>query len=273
MGTDDGIDGGGAGFAALRDQARVVYGPAAGDYQLGRLEYPDAVYETLRERCGLGPGKHVLEIGPGTGQVTRHLLGAGARVVAVEPDPGFAAYLAEAFVGLRVAPSAFEDADLADAGSDLVVAGTSFHWLDQSRALEIIGRILRPGGWFAMWWTIFSDPTRPDPVITAATELLGFEPGNQRGGTSFQLDERARIHDLESHRGLVDVHAQRIQWNLPMNAARTRALFATQMSIRRLPPPESAHTLDTIARLIDDRFEGTDDRPLLTVLYSGRKPN
>jgi len=266
-------DGEASAFAELRDHARVVYGAEAEGYDKGRPDYPEEVYETLRGRCGLTPGKRVLEIGPGTGQVTQHLLAAGADVVAVEPDPGFANYLARAYPGLRIVPHAFEDAELADAGNDFVVAGTSFHWLDQPRALSIVGRILRPGGWFAMWWTIFSDPTRPDPLITTASELLGYDPGNQRGGTSFQLDEHARLHDLERHGGLVDLHARRIPWNLPMNAARTRALFATQMSIRRLPAPEQSHALDTIAGLIDQRFDGTDNRPLLTALYRGRKPN
>ena len=50
----------------------------------------------LRHRCGLAPGAQVLEVGPGTGIVTRHLLSAGARVVAVEPDPSLASYLGDA---------------------------------------------------------------------------------------------------------------------------------------------------------------------------------
>lgn len=267
-----GTDGEASPFAALRDQARVVFGAEAGGYDEGRPDYPGQVYETLRGRCGLGSGTRVVEIGPGTGQVTQHLLAAGADVVAVEPDPGFAAYLARTFAGVRIVPCAFEDAELVDGASDLVVAGTSFHWLDQARALSTVGRILCPGGWFAIWWTIFSDPTRPDPLITEATELLGYEPGNQRGGSGFQLDERARLDDLERHGGLVDLHAVRIPWNLPMNAAGTRALFATQIAIRRLPAPEKSRALDTIAALIDERFGGRDDRPLLTVLYCGRKP-
>jgi 16S rRNA A1518/A1519 N6-dimethyltransferase RsmA/KsgA/DIM1 with predicted DNA glycosylase/AP lyase activity len=38
----------------------------------------------------------VLEVGPGTGIVTRRLLSAAARVVAVEPDPSLATFLSDA---------------------------------------------------------------------------------------------------------------------------------------------------------------------------------
>jgi len=42
---------------------------------------------------GAGPGDAVLEIGPGRGALTAHLLAAGAKVFAVEADPALAARL------------------------------------------------------------------------------------------------------------------------------------------------------------------------------------
>ena len=43
---------------------------------------------TIIETGNIGPGKTILEIGPGTGILTERLLGAGARVVAIEKDDG-----------------------------------------------------------------------------------------------------------------------------------------------------------------------------------------
>jgi 16S rRNA (adenine1518-N6/adenine1519-N6)-dimethyltransferase len=45
----------------------------------------------------LSPGAPVLEVGPGTGALTRHLLAAGAAVTAVEKDYGLHDRLAEEF--------------------------------------------------------------------------------------------------------------------------------------------------------------------------------
>jgi SAM-dependent methyltransferase len=161
-------------FEMLRAAARHPYGADANGYQAGRPDYPPQVYALLRDRCGIGPGSRILEIGPGTGQVTRHLLAAGAQIVAVEPDPGFAAYLRGHLPQVQVVPCVFEEAEVGD-GFDAVVAATSFHWLDQSVALAKVHAALRPGGWAAIWWTIFSDPYREDPLLDAAIARLGSE--------------------------------------------------------------------------------------------------
>lgn len=47
--------------------------------------------------AGIGPGDLVLDVGAGTGALTRPLLDAGARVVAVERHPGRAEVLARRF--------------------------------------------------------------------------------------------------------------------------------------------------------------------------------
>ncbi len=211
-----------------------------------------------------------MEIGPGTGQVTRHLLAMGTKVVAVEPDSGFAAYLRQQLPRVRVLPHPFEEVEVGG-GFDAVVAATSFHWLDQSVALPKVSAALRPGGWAAIWWTVFSDPYREDPLLDAAIDRLGFEPGNQRAGTQFQRDVDARRSDLRNLAGLSEVGAELIGWDLAMNAERTRALFDSMIGIRRLPETDRARVLDTLTTLVDDQFGGVVRRPMLTVLYTGRR--
>lgn len=51
------------------------------------------VLERILAEADPGPGRAVLEIGPGLGVLTRGLLAAGAAVTAVEVDPGLADYL------------------------------------------------------------------------------------------------------------------------------------------------------------------------------------
>ena len=261
------------GFDALRPAARRTYGADAAAYDEGRPDYPPRVYEVLRSRCGVGAGSKVLEIGPGSGLVTRHLVDLGAHVVAVEPDQGFAEHLSRTLPGVRVLRASFEDADLADIGDtfDAVVAATSFHWLEQSTALRKLGGLLRPGGWAAIWWTVFSDHHRDDPLVAEATALLGFEPGNQRGGTAFQLDADARCEDLRRGAGLVDVAPELITWDLAMTAGQVRTLFDSMITVRQLPDEQRTRVLDTLTGLVNDRFGGVCIRPHVTPMYVGRK--
>jgi SAM-dependent methyltransferase len=257
-------------FDALRSAARRTYGADAAGYREGRPDYPPRVYEVLRSRCGVGAGSRVLEIGPGSGLVTRHLVDLGADVVAVEPDQGFAEYLSRSMPGVRVLRGPFEQADVGDS-FDAVVAATSFHWLEQAAALRKVGGLLRSGGWAAIWWTVFSDPSRDDPLVSEATALLGFEPGNQRAGTAFQLDADARCEDLRRGAGLVDVAGELIASDVAMNAGHVRALFDSMITVRQLPDELRTRVLDTLTGLVNDRFGGVCVRPHVTPLYVGRK--
>lgn len=155
----------------LREAARHTYGADAAGYREGRPDYPPRLYEVLRSKCGLGPGSRVLEIGPGSGLVTEHLVAAGARVVAVEPDRGFAEYLGRNLPEVQVVAAPFEEADVGT-GFDAVVAATSFHWLDPSTALRKVGGVLRPGGWGAIWW---KDLRRGAGLVDVAAELIPWD--------------------------------------------------------------------------------------------------
>ena len=62
-----------------RSFGRQAFGDDPANYDVARPDYPDWVFETLRERCGLGPGCATFEVGAGTGKATRPLLAAGRR--------------------------------------------------------------------------------------------------------------------------------------------------------------------------------------------------
>jgi SAM-dependent methyltransferase len=258
---------------SLRVAARSIYGTDATGYAAGRPDYPEKVYEILRARCGLGPGSLVLEIGAGTGLVTHRLLASGTRVIAVEPDEGMAAHLMEAIGGdLEVVVNTFEQAVLVEGRFDLAVAATSFHWVDQAVGVPKLGRILRPGGWAAMWWTIFDDPEAEDPFRDALQARLGQEdPGGQRNA-DFQLDGVARCNDLREMAGLENVESEIIHWTADLSSSQLGALYGSMINIRRLALGEQQQLLAHISTLADKEFGGTVRRPFVTVLYTGRRP-
>jgi SAM-dependent methyltransferase len=264
------------GIQEHRDEGRRLFGLDPTGYRAGRPDYPEAVYETLVQRCGLGPTTRTLEIGPGTGLVTRHLLRRGAHVTAVEPDHSMASYLCDtaASVNLDVVIASFEDADVAQGSFDLAVAATSFHWVDQEIGLTKLGWALRPGGWVALWWTLFRDPAQPDEFSQALDHILGpvtrgafDEPGRP----PFQLDELHRRRDMTRWAGLVDVTSQVIPWTCEMTPVQARALYASMATVIRLPPDDRRRILDGVERLATDVSEGIVRRRFVSALYTGRR--
>jgi SAM-dependent methyltransferase len=266
-----------SGIDLHRAEGRRLFGLNPAGYHAGRPDYPEAVYETLVERCGLGPTTRVLEVGPGTGLVTRRLLAKGSHVTAVEPDPSMASYLynTAASAELDVVISGFEGAEIAQASFDLAVAATSFHWVDQEVGLTKLGQILRPGGWVALWWTIFRDPDQPDEFSQALDDILGpVSPDafDEAGRPPFQLDVSHRRRDMTCWAALDDVTSQVITWTCEMTPAQTRALYASFGRIIRRPLDEQRGILDGVERLATEMSEGVVRRRFVTALYTGRRP-
>lgn len=259
-----------------RDEGRYVFGKAAAVYADARPDYPDRVYDILRDRCRLGPTTRVLEIGAGSGQATKRLVEAGAHVVALEPSEALAEQLTallQMATGLEVVVSAFEDIDLAPSSFDLVAAATAFHWLDADAALPEIATILRPGGWLALWWNTFGDPASPDPFHEATEPLmrdLAPSPSAGAGALPFALDVAARTSELERHE-FQDVEYEAERWTLRLDAMQTRRLYATYSNIARLPESQKEMILDEIERIADSEFGGRVERHMITSVYTAHR--
>jgi SAM-dependent methyltransferase len=264
------------------DKARAgqaaSFGIDPAGYDQGRPVYPAQVFDLLQTRCGLGPSTAGFEIGPGTGLATRILLDRGiGSLTAIEPDARLAAFLAESEAGadqrLRIVNTTFAAAELREAAFDLGVAATTMHWLEPAPALERCCRLLRPGGWWAMWWNLFGDAVGVDAFHEASLPLLSRVPANSTASTSseFALDADARLAELAAA-GFVAGQFELIRWSAPFDAAKTRALYATFPHIRLLPSAEQAALLDELGRIVTDQFGGVVDRTLLTPVYTARRP-
>ena len=259
-----------------RDEGRVLFGRDPQGYETGRPDYPERVYQILLARCGLRPGSRILEIGPGTGLVTKHLLEAGGSVTAVEPDPGLADYLAGRYPAVEVVPATIEEAALDEEGYDLAVAATSFHWVEQRTGLAKVGRCVRRGGWMALWWTLFRDPGRPDPFTEAVEQILGPTTRgafDEPGRPPFQLDEEHRLRDLDRWAGLAELDAELLRSPQVLSAREARALYASMATVLRRTAHDQRRLLDAIEALVTDRFGGEVERQLVTAIYTGRRPS
>jgi Methyltransferase domain len=209
--------------------------------------------------------------------VTWWLFALGARrLVAVEPDPALAEYLSGAIGGrIEIVGAALEEAELPGAVFDLAVAASSFHWVEEADGLAKIAGALRPGGWWAMWWTLFGDDARPDPFRDAADPLLDAlttSPSEgTRGRPRFPLDVEARTAALEAA-GFAQLGHELVPWSHEWDTDGIRALYSTFSPIARLDVPRRTILLDAVARVADEQFGGQVARPLLTSLYTARRP-
>jgi SAM-dependent methyltransferase len=130
------------------------FASVADAYERGRPEYPPAAIGALAAELGLAPGAAVLDLGAGTGKLSRALLAAGYDVVAVEPLDSMRELLAHRIGAERVREGVAERLPLADAAVDAVTIADAFHWFDHAPALAQIRRVLRPRGGLAILSTV-----------------------------------------------------------------------------------------------------------------------
>ena len=154
------------------------------DYERGRPGWPVGVVDVP----GLPPTATVLELGAGTGKLTRLLVRAFGRVVAVEPAEAMRRLLAPLCPDAEALAGTAQEIPLADASVEAVFAAEAFHLFDDERSLAEIARVLRRRGALVLMWNLPAGPT--EPSIVAAEQLLT-ERGPKPGEVSYDpLDLR-----------------------------------------------------------------------------------
>jgi ubiquinone/menaquinone biosynthesis C-methylase UbiE len=156
-----------------------AFGRTAREYELGRPEWPEELLDRVIADLGLGSEASVLDLGAGTGKLTRALVLRFARVVAVEPDEAMRAVLEEVVPAAESRAGSAEAIPLDDKEVDAAFSGEAFHWFASPESVAELERVLRPGGALAIFWNIFvdSDPPLGDEAESVLEEALA------RGGT------------------------------------------------------------------------------------------
>jgi ubiquinone/menaquinone biosynthesis C-methylase UbiE len=192
-------------------------------YDRGRPSYPREAIVWLLGREPLD----VLDLGAGTGKLTRTLLAAGHRVVAVEPLIEMRAILTSSLPSARALAGTAEALPLADASVDAVTVGSAFHWFDERRARAEIARVLRPPGVLGLLGNAFDTSL---PWVARVREILG-PPAIQRPGHWPAVEDlREDYDDVEDHEF---PHAQLIDRASLRDLASSRSSLALMRTDQR----------------------------------------
>ena len=144
----------------------TVFNQIAGDYDRHRPGYPDVLVDRACEVAGVGPGAPVLEVGCGTGQLTRSLLARGLSVTAVEPGDQLIA-LARAELGANAAVefvnARLEDARLPRRHYRAAFSAAAIHWVDADVGWRRLAGALTEGGTLALLSYFGLDDPRSAP--------------------------------------------------------------------------------------------------------------
>ncbi len=211
-------------------------------YEQARPSYPPDAVAALCRVTRIGNGTEVVELGPGTGKLTRHLVAAGARVTAVEPVAEMRAKLLETVAEARAVDATAEATALPPASADAVVAAQAFHWFGGDETLGEVHRILRPRGRIGLMWAMRDERV---PWVRALYELI--EP-YEAGVPRYRYGAwRAAFERTELFTPLEEAH---FAYDQQMDADRLVLRLASMSFIAVLPAGERQQILDRAREVV-----------------------
>ncbi|MCH8161024.1 MAG: class I SAM-dependent methyltransferase [Chloroflexi bacterium] len=246
-------------------------------YDRIRPEYPPELFDELFAYLRRDDDLRAVEIGPGTGQATRPLLAHGIAVTAVEPGSQLAAFLKRKLGAehprLDVVVAKFEDAELEAGAFDLVLAATSFHWLDKETRFQTCHDLLRPGGTLAVIHTNQIESTADGGFFARVQPVYDRHQENDpRYAPPAEDDLRPPEYDGLVASGLFkDVTLHKYRWDQRYTSSEYGDLMRSYSGTQAMEPPQQEAMIDDVCALIDAEFGGAITRPLVMTLSLGRK--
>lgn len=142
---------------SARDYGKV-FDEVATEYDRNRPTYPGELVDQACRVAGIGNGDQVLEIGCGSGQLTRSLVARGLRVTALEPGKNLIALARQNLArqnlegagAVEFVNARFEDAPCPRGHFRAVFSASAVHWVDPAVGWRKIANVLAPGGTLAL---------------------------------------------------------------------------------------------------------------------------
>jgi SAM-dependent methyltransferase len=218
---------------------RLSFGAHADAYERARPAWPEDAARWLVP----DGAEVVVELGAGTGKLTRAVAGLGVRVVAVEPDPRMLAVLHG--LGLEGVEGSAEAIPFGDGVADAVVAGSSLHWFELDLALPEIHRVLRPNGRFAFGWNHRDDR---NPAIARMAEVVYAAQTRTPGPRWRNRDWAADLAASGLFRDLEELRIEHVH-ELPREALHDHLM--SYSGIAALPEEARKPVFSEVAALLD----------------------
>jgi SAM-dependent methyltransferase len=205
-------------------------------YDRGRPVYGEETTALLLEAIELRSGDPVLELGAGTGQLSRALIAAGLDLVAVEPLGPTRELLKAAIGAERVREGVAEAIPMPDRSVRAVFAADSFHWFDETLAMAELRRVLVRRGGVAILRTLpaIDEPWSADlgkilvsmgvehPIYTERAPAFALEQDDAFGEV---IELKAQSERSTDRDGLL-AYFSTISWIATLEAARREAMLA-----------------------------------------------
>lgn len=248
---------------SVHEAAERGFGAAAEAYERSRPDYPSEAIDRLIQELEVNRSCRAMDLGAGTGKLTRLLLPTGATLVAVEPVEAMRVAFSTVLPEVRLVGGVAEALPFLDETFDAVVCAQAFHWFDGDRALPAIHRVLKRWGRLGLLWNVRDESV---PWVRELTELI--QPYERTA-------PREKTHEWRRAFSASDLFGRLNQLRFPyaqrLDVDGLVERFASVSFIASLSPEERDDVLERIRSLAETHPDLAGrkvfDLPYVTELY------
>jgi ubiquinone/menaquinone biosynthesis C-methylase UbiE len=234
------------------------FGDVASMYERFRPGPPSAAIQWMLPDSATS----VVDLGAGTGLMTKDLLGRVDRVIAIEPDDRMRAILSSNLPEVTALRGTGESLPIDTSSVDVVLASASWHWMDPDQTLQEAARVLVPGGALGVVWT---GPDPEGPFISQAQAMLSemssdsveptTGPGSDPDLGSVVMDTENRIESvlyIPHDSPFAQPEHQVLTWVVALTADELIGLLGTFSWIITMPDERRTHVVSEARRILGD---------------------
>jgi ubiquinone/menaquinone biosynthesis C-methylase UbiE len=229
-------------------ELRHLFNNVADAYERARPQYATEAVDWIARRFPFG---RVLDLGAGTGKLTRQLVPLATSVVAVEPGDEMRRVFAAVLPDVELHAGSAESIPLPDASVDAITVAQAFHWFELETALAEMHRVLRPGGGFALLWNEWDEA---DPVVGALNAVV------ERLRTTPARDEE-RYRELHATTLFTNFEEPEFRHSDRVDVDTVLERVSSISAVINARPEARAAALDEVRSIVGD---GTIDFKLIT---------
>lgn len=248
---------------------RTTFNSSAEWYDQIRPGYPETLIDDVINLSAIPENGEILEIGCGTGKATEMFAARGYSMLCLDIGIDLAKIADQKFsdrTDIQVAVSSFEEWESGGRLFDLVIAATSFHWIDPEIAYTKSAAVLKPNGSLAVFWNTHIG--REEGFFIRVQDVYRtYAPSMTRGTTSVSQND----HKPESVALFEDPIERSYRWAAEYSASEYIDLLGTYSDHIILPAMERNNLFSAIKDLINGEYGGRVLKQYETVLRLRRK--
>ena len=254
---------------------RETFNAAAQDYDAIRPGYPAQLIEDVIVLSALPEQGRALEIGCGTGQATLPFARRGLSILCLDIGPDLLAVAREKlrdFPRVQFQNVSFEEWPVCEGCFDLVFSATAFHWIPREIGYAKAAQALKPGGALAVFLNQHPPPYTGffDEVEPIYRQIIP-EWSDPAERPSIEAVIQETFETIQASGLYAAVTLRTYAWTRTYSTREYIQLLNTYSNHLSLDESRRCSLYQSIADLIERRFDGKVERPYLSVLYLAQK--